>query len=183
MKYTFGAMKLPKLIDDLLRDLGRRPERPTPGSVILPVAREIEPFLDGVRYSGERYMRHPVYLARDWEVMLISWESGQKTPIHDHRGVTGSMLVFSGGLIEETFETPGGKPELLERAERASGDTCLTSPTLLHRLFPRRGRSLSLHIYRPPLREMGIWETDGMKEVRPSDYDLPADVLSPAEAG
>ena len=171
-------MNRPGRIQDLLAELGRRTDRPTPGSVLLPVAREIEACLDRVRYSGERYMRHPVYLSPDWEVMLIAWESGQKTPIHDHRGVMGSMLVMSGGLVEECFETPEDKPSLLERADRASGSTCLTSPTLLHRLFPRRGRSLSLHIYRPPLREMGIWEAQGMTEIRASEYDLPAETLS-----
>jgi predicted metal-dependent enzyme (double-stranded beta helix superfamily) len=175
-------MNLPQRIHALLGELGAKTERPTPGSVLLPVAREIESCLDRVRYSGERYMRHPVYLGADWEVMLIAWESGQKTPIHDHRGVMGSMLVISGGLVEECFETPHDRPELLERADRASGDSCLTSPTLLHRLFPRRGRSLSLHIYRPPLREMGIWESDGMTEIRASDYDVPADVLAQARA-
>ena len=174
---------IPALVDDLFQDLGRRTERPTPESVLMPVAREIERFLDRVQYSHERYMRHPVYLGRDWEVMLIAWESGQKTPIHDHRGVAGSMLVISGGLVEEIFETPEDRPGLLERADRASGDACLTSPTQLHRLFPRRGRSLSLHIYRPPLREMGIWETDGMKEIRASEYDLPSDVLEARQAG
>jgi cysteine dioxygenase len=176
-------MKLPHRIRELFAELGVRAERPTPGSVLLPVAQEVEPFLDCARFSGERYMRHPVYLADDWEVMLIAWESGQKTPIHDHRGVMGSMLVFSGGLVEECFETPNGRPELLERADRAAGDTCLTSPTLLHRLFPRHGRSLSLHIYRPPLREMGIWEPEGLTEIRPSDYDVPSGVLSQSEAG
>jgi cysteine dioxygenase len=171
-------MSLPDRIQEVLAELGARAERPTPGSVLLPVAREVDACLDRVQYSGERYMRHPVYLAQDWEVMLIAWESGQKTPIHDHRGVMGSMLVMSGGLVEESFETPEDRPQLLERADRASGTTCLTSPTLLHRLFPRRGRSLSLHIYRPPLREMGIWEAEGMTEVRASGYDLPADTLA-----
>jgi cysteine dioxygenase len=123
-------------------------------------------------------MRHPVLLAPEWEVMLIAWETGQKTPIHDHRGVMGSMLVFSGSLVEEVFDTPENKPALVERADRAEGETCLTSPTLLHRLFPRRGRSVSLHIYRPPLREMGIWEPQGMTEIRASAYDLPADAFS-----
>ena len=171
-------MNLPGRIQEVLAELGRRTERPTPGSVLLPVAREVEACLDRVRYSGERYMRHPVYLAPDWEVMLIAWESGQKTPIHDHRGVMGSMLVMAGGLVEECFETPEEKPALLERADRASGTSCLTSPTLLHRLFPRRGRSLSLHIYRPPLREMGIWEAEGMTGIRASEYDLPVDTLA-----
>jgi len=171
-------VKLPHRIQELLSELATRAERPTPESVLLPVAREMEGYLDCVRYSSERYMRHPVVLSPDWEVMLIAWETGQKTPIHDHRGVMGSMLVFSGDLVEEIFDTPDNKPALRERADRGAGETCLTSPTLLHRLFPRRGRSLSLHIYRPPLREMGIWEPQGMTEIRASGYDVPADALT-----
>jgi len=171
-------VNLPDRIQELLSELAALTERPTPESVLLPVAREMEPHLGCVRFSTERYMRHPVLLAPDWEVMLIAWETGQKTPIHDHRGVMGSMLVFSGSLVEEVFDTPEDRPALVERADRGEGDTCLTSPTLLHRLFPRRGRSVSLHIYRPPLREMGIWEPQGMTEIRASAYDLPAETFS-----
>ncbi len=176
-----SAVKLPHKIQDVLADLSVRAERPTPESVLMPVAREVERHLDCVRYSQDRYMRHPVLLSPEWEVMLIAWETGQKTPIHDHRGVMGSMLVFSGSLVEETFDTPENKPSLLERLDRPAGETCLTSPTILHRLFPRRGRSLSLHIYRPPLREMGIWEPEGMTEIRASGYDVPAEVLAGAD--
>jgi len=171
-------VNLPDRIQELLGELAVLAERPTPESVLLPVAKEMEPYLGCVRFSAERYMRHPVLLAPDWEVMLIAWETGQKTPIHDHRGVMGSMLVFSGSLVEEVFDAPENKPALVERADRGEGETCLTSPTLLHRLFPRRGRSVSLHIYRPPLREMGIWEPEGMTEIRASGYDLPAETLS-----
>ena len=175
-------MKLQHRIRELLTELHAAPDRPTPESVLLPVARLVEPILDFTQFSDARYMRHPIYITEEWEVMLIAWEMGQKTPIHDHRGVMGAMTVFSGGLVEECFETPSGKPELLERADRGTGDTCTTSPTLLHRLFPRKGRSISLHIYRPPLREMGIWEPGGMSEIRASDYDVPAEVLGHAVA-
>ncbi|MGH9441471.1 MAG: cysteine dioxygenase [Thermoanaerobaculia bacterium] len=171
-------MTLPERIQELLSELAARIERPTPESVLMPVAREMEPYVGCARYSAERYMRHPVFMGPDWEVMLIAWETGQKTPIHDHRGVMGSMLVFSGSLVEETFDTPEDKPALLDRSDRGAGDACLTSPTLLHRLFPRKGRSLSLHIYRPPLREMGIWEPQGMTEIRASGYDVPVETLS-----
>lgn len=171
-------MKLQNRIEELLSDLHAKPSpRPVPETVLEPIARLVEPSLDSVQFSASRYMRHPIYLTPEWEVMIIAWEMGQKTPIHDHRGVWGSMLVFSGGLIEEVFDTPGGKPDLVERGERASGSSCLTSPTLLHRLFPKKGRSISLHIYRPALREMGIWEAEGMSEIRASDYDVPADIL------
>ena len=74
------------------------PERPTPGSLCERIARETERYLDRVQFSSVRYMRHPILLWEDWEVMLIAWESGQITPIHDHRGVLGGMVFLSGSM-------------------------------------------------------------------------------------
>jgi len=171
-------MKLQNRIRELLDEIRLRPERPTPFSVLEPIAREVDSLIEVVRYDSARYMRHPIYLAEDWEIMLIAWDSGQRTPIHDHRGVLGSMAVFSGTLVEERFQTPHGTPDLLERADRPTGDLCDIGPTVLHRLEPRAGRALSLHVYRPPLREMGIWEENGMAEIRPSEYDLAPDYFA-----
>jgi hypothetical protein len=173
-------VKLQDRIRELLGDLGSRPERPTPTSVLRPLAREVEPFLGLARFDASRYMRHPIYLREGWEVMVIAWEPGQKTPIHDHRGVLGSMAVFSGSLMEERFETPEGRPNLIDRSVRPSGDLCEIGPTILHRLSPSDGRALSLHVYRPPLKNMGIWDASGMTEVRGSEYDVPAGLLADA---
>jgi cysteine dioxygenase len=170
-------MMLSARVHEVLEDLCRTPDRPTPESVLAPVASVVEKYLGSARFDQTFYMRHPIYLGEDWEVMVIAWDAGQRTPIHDHRGVMGSMLVYSGTLMEERFETPEGCPKLLESSRRPAGDACTTSPTLLHRLFPANGKTLSLHIYRPPLRQMGIWEAQGLTQIVPSQYDVPADAL------
>ena len=117
-------------------------------------------------------MRHPILLWDDWEVMLIAWQSGQITPIHDHRGVLGGMVVLSGTLAEERFTTPAGRPELSDSRARPEGDLSEIGPTTLHRLMPGSARAVSLHIYRPPLRTMGIWEDTGMVSIMPSAFDV-----------
>ncbi len=63
-------------------------------------------------------MRHPILLWEDWEVMLIAWSSGQITPIHDHRGIMGGMVIVSGTLAEERFTTPHDRPELFDNRAR-----------------------------------------------------------------
>ena len=171
-------MNLDQRIRELIAELSSGPARPTPLSILEPVAREIEPRLDRCCFDLSRYVRHPILVSDGWEVMLIAWETGQKTPIHDHRGVMGSMAIFSGSLVEERFDAPAGRPELTDRSVRPAGDLCDIGPEVLHRLFPGKGRSISLHVYRPPLREMGIWEASGMTEIRPSAFDVGPEVLS-----
>ncbi len=126
-------------------------------------------------------MRHPILLWDDWEVMLIAWESGQVTPIHDHRGVIGGMAILSGSLAEERFETPEQRPSDDNRM-RPEGDLSDIGPTVLHRLAPTTARAVSLHLYRPPLRTMGIWDAGGMISIMPSAFDVGEEVLARATA-
>ncbi|MDQ2970018.1 MAG: cysteine dioxygenase family protein [Acidobacteriota bacterium] len=157
---------------EVLVEAGRGPERPTPGGLIERIAREAERHIDRVRFDPAQYIRHAVLLWEDWEVMLIGWESGQVTPIHDHRGVLGGMAVLSGTLLEERFTTPALVPELVDSRVRPEGDLCDTGPAVLHRLIPKSARAVSLHVYRPPLRTMGIWDEEGLKEIRSSQFEV-----------
>jgi len=167
-------------VREVVVEAASRAERPTPGGLCDRIARETERYLDRVQFSRERYMRHPILLWDDWEVMLIAWEGGQVTPIHDHRGVMGGMAVLSGALAEERFTTPRDIPELYDSQVRPEGDLSDIGPTVLHRLAPTSARAISLHVYRPPLRTMGIWDASGLISVMPSAFDVGEDVLSRA---
>src|SRR6266542_4827360 len=103
-------MTFAEAVREVLADAWKAPERPTPGNLAERISREAERYLDRVRFDSAQYVRHPVLLWDDWEVMVIGWESGQFTPIHDHRGVLGGMAMLSGSLLEWGFTTPGLVP-------------------------------------------------------------------------
>ena len=166
---------------EILLDCSRAPERPTPGLLAQLVSRQAERYLDHVRFDPAHYVRHPLLFLEDWEIMIIGWQAGQLTPIHDHRGVLGGMVVLTGSLLEERFTTPVMKPELVDSRLRPEGDLCETGPTVLHRLIPKT-RAVSLHIYRPPLRTMGIWDNTGLIEIRASQFEVGEEVLARAVA-
>ncbi len=168
-------------VKEIILDCSRAPERPTPGLLAEAVSRQAERYLDHVRFDPAHYVRHPVLFFDDWEVMIIGWEAGQITPIHDHRGSLGGMAVLSGSLVEERFTTPNSRPALSDSRVRPQGDLCETGPTVLHRLTPKT-RAVSLHLYRPPLRTMGIWDDTGLLEIRRSQFEVPEEVLARAGA-
>ena len=176
-------MTFAEAVREVIREAAARPQRPTPGSLCASVASEAERHLDRVSYSGDRYVRHPILLWDEWEVMLIAWRSGQITPLHDHRGVMGAMAVLSGRLDEERFTTPMGRPEMMDRASRPEGDFSEIGPTVLHRLAASSARAVSLHIYRPPLRTMGIWDSNGMLSIMPSAFDVGEEVWARESGG
>jgi len=175
-------MNFSEIVRDVLAEHAVEPERPTPASLARRLAPEADRYLERVRFDPLHYVRHPVLLWEDWEVMVIGWEAGQITPIHDHRGVLGGMVILSGTVIEERFTVPRDLPELADSRVRPEGDLSETGPTVLHRLIPR-SRSVSLHIYRPPLRTMGIWDPrEGFQEIRPSVFEVNEEVLARAVA-
>lgn len=175
-------MEFAGAVREILQEALAGPHRPTPGSLAERVGRQASKYLERVRFDPTRYVRHPILFWEDWEVMLIGWQSGQITPIHDHRGVLGGMVILSGTLAEERFVTPAMVPELCDSRVRPEGDLSETGPTVLHRLITRSPRAVSLHIYRPPLRTMGIWDEKGLQEIRPSQFEVGDEVLARAAA-
>ena len=175
-------MTFSEIVREILREHAVGPARPTPASLARCLAPEADRYLERVRFDPARYVRHPLLLWEDWEVMVIGWEAGQITPIHDHRGVLGGMAILSGTVVEERFTVPKELPELADSRVRPEGDLSETGPTVLHRLIPR-SRAVSLHIYRPPLRTMGIWDArGGFQEIRPSEFDVGDEVIARAVA-
>ena len=175
-------MNFSEIVRDVLAEHAVGPERPTPASLARCLAPEADRYLERVRFDPHHYVRHPVLLWEDWEVMVIGWEAGQITPIHDHRGVLGGMVILSGTVVEERFTVPKELPQLADSRVRPEGDLSETGPTVLHRLMPR-SRSVSLHIYRPPLRTMGIWDPrEGFQEIRASTFEVGDEVLARAVA-
>ena len=69
-------------------------------------------------------------------------------------------------------------PELFDNRARPEGDLSDIGPTVLHRLAPTSARAISIHVYRPPLRTMGIWDASGMLAVMPSQFDVDEEVLA-----
>jgi cysteine dioxygenase type I len=170
-------------VKEIIGESSAQPERLTPSKLCDRVARETERYLDRVQFAADRYMRHPIILWDDWEVMLIAWRSGQVTPIHDHRGVMGGMVILSGALVEERFTTPDFRPSLCDRRTRPEGDLSDIGPTVLHRLTPASDRAVSLHVYRPPLRTMGVWDAQGLVSIVPSAFDVGEETLAWAQGG
>jgi hypothetical protein len=87
------------------------------------------------------------------------------------------MAMLSGTLDEERFETPPAAGAL-RQAAAAGGRPLRHRPTVLHRLMPVSPRAVSLHVYRPPLRTMGIWDETGMISIMPSAFDVDEEILA-----
>src|SRR5262249_54125583 len=55
-------------------------------------------------FSDNKYARNLVVRGDFAEMLLLCWKQGQRTPIHDHGGSIGVVLVCEGMMTETMFD-------------------------------------------------------------------------------
>lgn len=100
--------------------------------------------------SKPKYKRTVIFENKDVEVILIDWEPGSETPIHDHGKSHGLVRVLRGSLTEELFSIFTLEKFYSEIYKK--GSVALELPQNIHRMINAGKISAqSLHIYTPPL--------------------------------
>jgi cysteine dioxygenase len=113
---------------------------------------ELQPYLG---FKAGNYCRHRVMRNEFVEMLVLCWKPGQRTPIHDHNGSHGAVLVQAGIMWETTFDYDA-QSGLAYNAHRELRNGGLTGSELpdIHQLGNPdvSGRDLvTIHIYAPPL--------------------------------
>jgi cysteine dioxygenase len=112
--------------------------------------------LDGYEgFSRARYARNRVHLDDNFELVVICWEPGQASSIHDHGASHCLYVVVRGQMVEERFRPgEGGQPVAQGSRRFGPSDTTLAVGPEIHRISnPGTERLVTLHVYSPPLDE------------------------------
>lgn len=114
-----------------------------------------------VRFGSNRYQRNLLHAGPAYQALILCWRSGQRSPVHDHRGSSCGVRVLTGVATEITFaRTPEGFIYPTETRELSEGSVCGSQDDDLHQMSNLQpvGRDLvTLHIYSPPLLRMGMY--------------------------
>src|SRR5215217_6620417 len=113
---------------------------------------DLEPYIG---FKEGNYWRHRVCRNEAIEMLVICWRPGQKTPIHDHNGSHGVVLVQKG-LMWETIFAYGEEKGLCYDTGRECPAGTVTGAEIpdIHQLGNPEvsGQDLiTVHVYAPPL--------------------------------
>jgi len=115
-------------------------------------------------FSTRRYARNLVHKSERFEIMIMCWNSGQRSSIHDHAGSLGGLKILAGTLTESVFDTaPNGMIKSRSSVDYSVGAIRVEETTLIHQLSNLQGESrqaISVHIYLPPLVRMNVYSLD-----------------------
>lgn len=109
---------------------------------------DLKPWTDFDHPSEDSYGRKLVYKSDKYEMMVMSWNPGDFSAIHDH-GFTqwGAVKIF-GRAEHATFRAEDGNISTLARWQVKEGETLGVSHSLIHQMGnPTDQPFVSLHVY------------------------------------
>jgi cysteine dioxygenase len=182
----------PALADFILRlkEAGEPQSNPARVEELLASWRpSLESLRPWIAFDPVRYSRQRLYRDEGFELLLLSWDHGQSTPVHDHDGQAGWITVLEGSLTVQEYQRYGGPADLgdLTSYEPTPPDTVpivpdrrltinggssiaeAAAPETIHRVAASGGRALSLHLYAGPLRTFLVFDPERgtARRVRP----------------
>ncbi len=119
-------------------------------------------------WSPDAYQRIPLLRTDNLEALVLCWEDGQETVIHDHGPSCAVAKVFSGTTFIENFrrvdrgEKSGfAKLDVIERLELKPGDITASDVGGIHSMGNHMGgrkRMITVNFYSPPLSKIQTFD-------------------------
>ena len=114
-----------------------------------------------IHFHERHYMRN-LLKAGDWyNIVVLCWKNGQRSPIHDHQGSSCAVRVLRGVATETFFDfAPNGQVRAQGSRELSPGSVCGSQDTDVHQVSNLQAAAadlVTLHIYSPPLHQMGTY--------------------------
>jgi cysteine dioxygenase len=120
-----------------------------------------EDVADFIRFSDRGYMRNLVQGGPWYNVLVLCWKNGQRSPIHDHKGSSCGVRVLRGTLTETLFEfAPNGHVKATFSRDAFPGSVVGSEDADMHQVSNlQEGDAdlVTLHVYSPPLMWMGTY--------------------------
>ena len=115
-------------------------------------------------FGEDDYQRTILKDSRWYEVVCICWRSGQRTPIHDHKGASCAFRVIEGIATETKFEkSASGFVYPTSSKHQQAGYIAASNEADIHQVVntqPPGTDLINLHIYSPLLRDFNIYSLD-----------------------
>jgi cysteine dioxygenase len=143
LKHTARGMRLADL-RRLITDL--KPDRA-----------EFEPY---VQFTENHYARNLIHKSADFEVLVLCWRAGQRSPIHDHGDSICAVQVVAGVLSADNYRRSAAGHLRADYSEDLKPGSVLSIQTTeIHQVsnLQDAGDVISLHFYLAPLENNRVF--------------------------
>ena len=123
------------------------------------------------RYSSwcnKSYTRNCIADNEKFELILLCWEAGQKTPIHDHGGEECWVKILKGEFQETIYSADdSGKLNTIKVINSKTDDITYMVDFMGYHCLENLStkKSMSLHLYAKPIRNCNVFDETTRKFV------------------
>ncbi|WP_430413012.1 cysteine dioxygenase [Kordia sp.] len=152
-------------LDDLITALCEE-ERTTYNHIVRSINLSSEVFKDYCSWSTTCYTRNCIMENEKFELILLCWEKGQKTPIHDHGGEECWVKVIEGEFRETIYKKDenGTLVTITSTISKVNDISYMIDFMGYHCLENlSEKRSMSLHLYAKPISNCNIFDEKSKK--------------------
>lgn len=118
-----------------------------------------------MHFDDRGYCRNLVAEGPWFNVLVLCWKSGQRSPIHDHAQSVCAFKVLTGVCSEVAYDLrPDGGVRPARTRDYAAGEIVASHDSETHEvanLQPVGTELVTVHVYSPPLKTMRVFSPDG----------------------
>lgn len=140
-----------------------------------------ELFKQHIAFCSQSYQRRLVCRTSRFDLLVLGWQPGQASSIHDHADSLNVTRVYQGCLTARLFDQTGPRCSNVNSSVQLQQETHLQADELatvdryqIHQLANTSNENLvTLHLYARPLQTLQVYCPDsGQIERVPVQYDL-----------
>lgn len=155
------AMDRIRTVDDLIRNLKKGPGASGYLSILQRISIPSEQLLKLCTWNDKHYTRNCIARTAEFELLVICYESGQSTSIHDYNTEEAWIHPILGSVVEERFEpTPQAGLRKVSSAKLvADSFSYMHNGRSIHRFTNNTGeRAATLNLYARPLNKWKVYD-------------------------
>jgi len=115
-----------------------------------------------IAFIPEAYARNFVCRTPQFELLVLCWEPGHRTTVHDHAGSLNFIRVHRGELTSRLFEKAPETGLAVASEERLAppDHTSVDRPEIHQLANTSRDRVVTVHVYAPPLTQLTVYDVE-----------------------
>jgi len=148
-------------VGELVRELLREPEAARFGAILERYSAASLDLMPYLRWDPANYTRNCVVRNARFELLVICFEPGQRTSIHDYDSEAAWIKVLGGDLVTERFDLADNGSLRLRKASRFRTGEMMELPrkNSIHRFQnPGTTRAFTLNLYAPPMSKWRVFD-------------------------
>ena len=167
MESTKNTQKTLKTLSELIQVLDEE-ERTNYTAILKSMKLPIAEFEKYATWSKTCYTRNCIAVNEKFELILLCWEEGQITGIHDHGGEECWVYIIEGDFKEHIYkENKSGELKIIKTINSKPRDIAYMIDFMgFHDLQNTSNkRSMSLHLYAKPIKSCKVYNSKKNKFV------------------